>query len=61
MAIYWISIDVGTPPKSFPVAIDSGSMTLDIQGPGCANCAPRSTVTAKSLSTAQHERQQGLQ
>ena len=41
MAIYWITIGVGTPPQPFPVAIDSGSMTLDIQGPGCANCPPR--------------------
>ena len=38
VAIYWISLNIGTPPKAFPVAIDSGSMTLDIQGPGCANC-----------------------
>jgi hypothetical protein len=38
VAIYWITIEVGTPPKPFPVAIDSGSMTLDIQGPGCENC-----------------------
>ena len=40
VAIYWISLDIGTPPKSFPVAIDSGSMTLDIQGGAAVFSSP---------------------
>jgi hypothetical protein len=55
VAIYWISLDIGTPPKSFPVAIDSGSMTLDIQGPGCANCpkfAPNNVYQPTASSTS---------
>jgi hypothetical protein len=55
VAIYWITLGVGTPPKSFPVAIDSGSMTLDIQGPGCANCpkfAPNNAYQPAASSTS---------
>jgi cathepsin D len=37
-AIYWTFIDVGTPPKSFPVCIDSGSSNLDIEGINCQGC-----------------------
>ena len=55
VAIYWISLDIGTPAKSFPVAIDSGSMTLDIQGSGCANCpkfAPNNVYNPADSSTS---------
>ena len=37
-AIYWTTVQVGTPPKDFPVAIDSGSGDLDISGKGCDGC-----------------------
>ena len=37
-AIYWALIEVGTPPISFPVSLDTGSPLLGITGPGCANC-----------------------
>ena len=31
-AIYWTTVQVGTPARDFPVAIDSGSGDLDIGG-----------------------------
>jgi len=37
-AIYWTMVEVGSPPRSFPVAIDSGSGDLDISGKGCQGC-----------------------
>jgi hypothetical protein len=37
-AIYWCFAEIGTPPVSFPVAIDSGSGDLDISGKGCDGC-----------------------
>ena len=37
-AIYWCNVEVGTPPHSYPVAIDSGSGDLDIGGAGCKGC-----------------------
>ena len=37
-AIYWTEVKVGTPPKTFPVAIDSGSGALDISGVNCDGC-----------------------
>ena len=37
-AIYWTTVEVGTPKKTFPVAIDSGSGDLDISGAGCDGC-----------------------
>ena len=37
-AIYFTEVQVGTPPKTFPVAIDSGSGDLDISGKGCVGC-----------------------
>lgn len=55
VAIYWITVLVGTPPVPFPVAIDSGSMTLDIQGPGCKNCpkfAPNRAYDPEASSTS---------
>lgn len=38
VGIYWTTVAVGTPPRYFPVAIDSGSSTLDIQGADCDGC-----------------------
>ena len=55
VAIYWVEVGVGTPPVHFPVAIDSGSMTLDIQGPGCKNCpkfAPNAAYAPSKSSSA---------
>ena len=37
-AIYWAMVQVGTPPQSFPAAIDSGSGDLDIGAVGCVGC-----------------------
>ena len=37
-AIYWCFAEIGTPPVSFPVAIDSGSGDLDISAKGCDGC-----------------------
>lgn len=41
VAIFWIMIEVGTPPQSYPVAIDSGSDTLDIPHAGCSTCVSK--------------------
>eukprot|EP01104_Vermistella_antarctica_P006494 TRINITY_DN17194_c0_g1_i1.p1 TRINITY_DN17194_c0_g1~~TRINITY_DN17194_c0_g1_i1.p1 ORF type:complete len:453 (+),score=111.71 TRINITY_DN17194_c0_g1_i1:160-1518(+) len=38
-SIYWALITIGTPGTAFPVAIDSGSYTLDVPLEGCKNCA----------------------
>jgi hypothetical protein len=55
-AIYYTTVQVGTPPVDFPVCIDSGSGDLDISGKGCDNCPthtpnmaydPSSSTTAK--------------
>ena len=45
-AIYWTTVQVGTPPKDFPVAIDSGSGDLDISGKGCSGCRRRHRTTS---------------
>ena len=54
-AIYWTTVQVGTPAVDFPVAIDSGSGDLDISGAGCAGCptaAPNAAYDHASSSTA---------
>ena len=54
LAVYWIAIEVGTPPVSFPVTIDSGSPLLGITGPGCTNCpkaAPNNVYIPSKSST----------
>lgn len=38
VGIFWVEIEVGTPPVKFPVAIDSGSGDLDIEGSACVAC-----------------------
>eukprot|EP00998_Keelungia_sp_KM082_P003496 NODE_1434_length_1334_cov_70.681856_g1421_i0.p1 GENE.NODE_1434_length_1334_cov_70.681856_g1421_i0~~NODE_1434_length_1334_cov_70.681856_g1421_i0.p1 ORF type:complete len:403 (+),score=89.22 NODE_1434_length_1334_cov_70.681856_g1421_i0:60-1268(+) len=38
VAIYWVDIQVGTPPITVPVAVDSGSGDLDIGAKGCVGC-----------------------
>ena len=38
-AIYWALVQVGTPARSYPAAIDSGSGDLDVGAKGCAGCA----------------------
>jgi len=38
VGIYWFDLMIGTPPVAFPVAIDSGSYTLDIPDTGCRGC-----------------------
>jgi len=37
-AIYYTTVQIGTPPQDFPVAIDSGSGDLDVSGKGCVGC-----------------------
>ena len=54
-AIYWTTVQVGTPPKDFPVAIDSGSGDLDISGKGCSGCptaSPNNQYDSSESSTA---------
>jgi hypothetical protein len=54
-AIYWCNVEVGTPPQSFPVAIDSGSGDLDIGAKGCNGCVttpPNNAYDHTASSTA---------
>jgi len=51
-AIYWSTVEVGTPPVSFPVAIDSGSGDLDIAGKGCDGCVTTPPNQAYDPSTS---------
>merc|ERR1712216_101045 len=54
-AIYWSTVQIGTPPKDFPVAIDSGSGDLDISGKGCVGCvhtAPNNAYDPKASSSS---------
>merc|ERR1719201_296307 len=54
-AIYWTTVQVGTPARDFPVAIDSGSGDLDIGGRGCEGCvttAPNNPYDPSNSSTA---------
>jgi hypothetical protein len=37
-AIFWAMVEVGTPPRSFPATIDSGSGALDVGAVGCDGC-----------------------
>jgi len=53
-AIYWSTVQVGTPPKDFPVAIDSGSGNLNIPNVGCKGCVttkPNNAYDAKASSS----------
>jgi len=53
-AIYWSTVQVGTPPKDFPVALDSGSGSLDIAGKGCQGCVttdPNNAYSALESTT----------
>lgn len=54
VGVYWTTIEVGTPPKEFAVAIDSGSGFLDIEGASCQGCnkkAPNGQYDPKASST----------
>jgi len=54
-AIYWTTVQVGTPPQDFPVCIDSGSGDLDISGKDCVGCvtkAPNQAYDHAASSTA---------
>jgi len=47
---------IGTPAQKFPVAIDSGSFTLNIPVKGCQGCitkAPNNQYDSSSSSTSQ--------
>lgn len=53
--IFWCYVEIGTPPVSFPVAIDSGSGDLDVSGKNCEGCvttAPNRGYDHKQSSTA---------
>jgi cathepsin D len=54
-AIWWTSVEIGTPPQTFPVAIDSGSGDLDISGKGCDGCVtfpPNNQYDPRGSSTS---------
>ena len=54
-AIYWSTVQIGTPPLDFPVAIDSGSGDLDVSGKGCVGCvttAPNRLYDPAASSTS---------
>lgn len=56
VALYWCFIEVGTPPRRFPVAIDSGSPFLAIAGEGCDGCAtsaPNNAYNARESLTSE--------
>jgi len=56
-AIYWSTVQIGTPPKDFPVAIDSGSGDLDVPGLGCNGCVttkPNNAYDASASSTSKN-------
>ena len=46
VAIYWVEIEVGTPAQKFPVAVDTGSYTLDIPDHTCTTCITKSPNNA---------------
>ena len=54
-AIFWSTVQIGTPPVDFPVAIDSGSGDLDVAGNGCVGCvttAPNAAYDSATSSTS---------
>jgi hypothetical protein len=56
VAIFWVFIQIGTPPQDFPVAIDSGSGDLDVSGKGCKGCvttAPNRAYDPLASSSSQ--------
>merc|ERR1719238_2182037 len=56
VSIFWSFIDIGTPAQKFPVAIDSGSFTLNVPTKGCQGCitkAPNNQYDASASSTSQ--------
>jgi len=38
VAIFWVFVDIGTPAQQFPVALDTGSFTMDVPMVGCSTC-----------------------
>ncbi|KNC54299.1 uncharacterized protein AMSG_12338 [Thecamonas trahens ATCC 50062] len=38
VSIFWTNVEIGSPPVFFPVAIDSGSFTLNVPLAGCHGC-----------------------
>jgi len=37
-AIYWTTVQIGSPPQDFAVGLDSGSGDLFVEGKGCSGC-----------------------
>lgn len=59
VAIFWAYVDVGTPAQRFPVAIDSGSYTLDIPLTGCKGCVdtkPNNFYEPSKSSSSEQEK-----
>eukprot|EP00041_Stephanoeca_diplocostata_P031233 m.968662 g.968662 ORF g.968662 m.968662 type:complete len:498 (-) comp23918_c0_seq1:2325-3818(-) len=59
IAIFWAYVDVGTPTQRFPVAIDSGSYTLDIPLTGCKGCVdskPNNFYEPSKSSSSEQEK-----
>jgi hypothetical protein len=55
IGIYYVEIDIGTPGRSFNVAIDTGSCSLLVPATGCQGCPPVSpnhTYDPNSSSTS---------
>lgn len=54
VAIMWVYGAIGTPAKQFPIALDTGSFTLDIPMVGCTTCpqaAPNAFYDVSKSST----------
>jgi len=65
-AMYYATVQVGTPPRDFAVGLDSGSGDLFVEGKGCKGCAlgppnhqydPASSSTSKAGSSFRHSYQ----
>jgi len=59
VSIFYTTIQVGTPAKEFPVAIDSGSFTLNIPSTTCDGCvtkAPNNAYDPKASSSSEEAR-----
>eukprot|EP00927_Polykrikos_kofoidii_P073540 TRINITY_DN69571_c0_g1_i1.p1 TRINITY_DN69571_c0_g1~~TRINITY_DN69571_c0_g1_i1.p1 ORF type:complete len:421 (-),score=81.92 TRINITY_DN69571_c0_g1_i1:211-1392(-) len=54
-AMYWATVQIGTPPQDFAVGIDSGSGDLFVEGKGCTGCTsdePNNAYDSSMSSTS---------
>lgn len=65
-AMYYATVQVGTPPRDFAVGLDSGSGDLFVEGKGCMGCTlgppnhqydPAASSTSKAGSSFHHSYQ----